>query len=391
MNCYILAGALAAGTMNSQLTDVFFAGRDGYHTYRIPAVVVTVHGTVLAFCEGRKDGRGDSGEIDLLLKRSRDGGRTWSGAKVVWSDPGNTCGNPAPVEDVSIGEISLLMTWNRGSDSEEQITHRKARDTRHVFVTRSTDDGASWSRPQDITASVKKPDWDWYATGPVNGIQLTRGAHAGRLVIPCNHTELNGTNGPVTRSHIIFSDDHGKTWQLGGIEEEKTNESTVVELADGSLMQNMRSYQRKNRRAVAISKDGGATWSPVKLDQALIEPVCQASLLRWTWPGGAQKSRILFANPASTKREKLTVRISYDEGATWPVAREIYAGPSGYSCMAILPDNSVGCLFERGEKIYAEKISFGRIPPGWFENVIMETEGVKPRSPNQAGQNGNGR
>jgi sialidase-1 len=130
----------------------------------------------------------------------------------------------------------------------------------------------------------------------------------------------------------------------------------------------MRSYHNRNRRAIATSKDCGQTWSAVKLDEALLEPVCQASVLRCTWPEGGEKSRILFSNPASTKREKMTVRLSYDEGATWPASKELHAGPAAYSCLAMLPDKSVGCLFENGEKNAYEKISLGRFPVAWLED-----------------------
>ena len=349
------------------LTDVFVAGQDGYHTYRIPALVVTTNGTALAFCEGRKNSRSDTGDIDLLLKRSTDGGKTWGDQQVIWSDAENTCGNPAPVVDQTTGTIWLLMTWNDGADKEAAIGYQKARDTRRVFVTHSADDGLTWTKPQEITSSVKKSDWGWYATGPGNGIQLTRGNHQGRLVIPANHSAVGASAQMMTRSHVIFSDDHGATWQLGGIEDEKTNESTVVELADGSLLHNMRSYHKKNRRAVATSKDAGTTWSPVKLDNALIEPVCQASILRGTWPADGTKSRILFSNPASLKRENLTVRVSYDEGATWPVSKVIYAGPAAYSGLTVLPDESIACLFECGKKNSYETISLARFPLDWLE------------------------
>jgi sialidase-1 len=131
----------------------------------------------------------------------------------------------------------------------------------------------------------------------------------------------------------------------------------------------MRSYHNKNRRAVATSKDGGLSWSPVKLDDALIEPVCQASLLRSTWPDGGIRSRLLFSNPASLKREKMTVRLSYDEGATWPVSKMIYHGPAAYSCLAILPDKSVACLFECGRKNCYETITLARFPLSWLEET----------------------
>jgi sialidase-1 len=377
-----------AASVSLQIADVFTAGQDGYHTYRIPAIVVTTNGTALAFCEGRKNSRSDAGDIDLLLKRSTDGGKTWSAPQVIWSDATNTCGNPAPVVDRITGIVWLLMTWNLGVDKEDGIIHRKARDTRRVFITSSADDGRTWAPTTEITSSVKRPDWGWYATGPGNGIQLTRAGSeattgsgagatpatvpagvplAGRLLIPCNHSMLTSAMQSLTRSHLIFSDDHGKTWRIGGVEEEKTNESTIVELGDGSLLHNMRSYHGQNRRAVARSQDGGLTWSPVKLDDTLIEPVCQASILRCTWPDGGEKNRILFSNPASTKREKLTIRASYDDGATWTAGRILQPGPAAYSCLVMLPDKTIGCLFERGEKSPYEKISLARFPLRWLE------------------------
>jgi BNR repeat-like domain len=167
-------------------------------------------------------------------------------------------------------------------------------------------------------------------------------------------------------SHIIYSDDHGKTWKCGARVTPDCNECQVAELADGSLMLNMRSYHKKNRRAVAISKDGGLTFSEAKLDDALIEPVCQASLLRYTLAKTQGKNRLLFANPASTKREKMTVRLSYDEGATWPVAKELHAGPAAYSCLTVLGDGTIGCLYERGAKSAYETITFSRFTLEWL-------------------------
>src|SRR4051812_227704 len=278
-----------AGTV-LELSDVFQSGSGGYHTYRIPVLIVSTNDTLLAFCEGRKSGTQDNGAVDLLLKRSVNGGKSWKGQRIIWSDKNDTCGNPAPVVDQTTGVIWLLMTWNLGSDREEEIIRGTSKDIRRVFLTHSIDDGKTWTKPVEITDAVKKKNWGWYATGPVNGIQLTRGAHKGRLVIPANHTEMNSQNQPMSRSHVIFSDDHGQTWQIGGIEDEKTNESTIVELSDGSLLQNMRSYHGQNRRAVAISRDGGLNWSPAKLDHALVEPICEASILRCTWPEDGGKN-----------------------------------------------------------------------------------------------------
>jgi N-acetylneuraminic acid mutarotase len=348
-------------------TNVFVAGTDGYHTYRIPAVVVSTHGTVLAFCEGRKYGGGDTGAIDMLLKRSRDGGRTWSAQQVVWTDAENTCGNPAPIVDRDTGTIWLLMTWNLGTEGEKKINAGTSTQTRRVYITSSHDDGITWAKPREITGEVKKADWRWYATGPVNGIQLERGKFKGRLVIPANHTELDADGKTITCSQIIYSDDHGATWHLGGVEDKFTNESTVVERADGSLLHNMRSNHGKNHRAVADSEDSGMTWSPVRSDPALIEPVCQGCILRDTWPTNGTKSRILFSNPASLKRENMTVRVSYDEGATWPVSQVLHAGPSAYSDLTVLPDGNIACLYESGDVKPYEKIVFARFSLSWLE------------------------
>jgi sialidase-1 len=169
---------------------------------------------------------------------------------------------------------------------------------------------------------------------------------------------------PVLRSHIIYSDDHGATWKLGGVLGENTNECQVIERQDGSLLLNMRSYHQKNRRAIATSKDGGLSWSEVTLDPALIEPVCQASLVRWSDREG--KGRVLFSNPASTRREKLTIRLSEDDGRTWPVARLLHDGPAAYSALAVLPDGTLGCLYECGTKSAYEKIAFARFGLDWL-------------------------
>jgi sialidase-1 len=346
--------------------DLFLAGTGAYQSYRIPAMVKSPRGTALAFCEGRKAGSSDSGAIDLLLKRSTDQGRTWSEQKVIWTDKRNTCGNPAPVVDETSGFIWLLMTWNNGTDSEQDIQRGTSVDTRRVFITHSEDDGITWKVPVEITDSVKSAEWGWYATGPGNGIQLTRGNYKDRIIVPANHSEA-GKGTHMTRSHVVFSDDHGSTWQIGGVEEEKTNESALVERADGSLLHDMRSYHGQHRRAIATSSDGGATWSLVKFDDALTEPVCQASILRYTWPGPNEISRILFANPASVKRENLTIRLSYDEAATWPVSKVIYSGPAAYSSLARLSDGTILCLFESGERSPYERISLARFSLDWLE------------------------
>jgi len=377
----LLAGFLVGGCISNvvaatdpdcpAIAPVFTAGENGYHTYRIPALVVTTNGTLLAFCEGRKYSRSDTGDIDLLLKRSTDGGHTWSPQQVIWSDDCNTCGNPAPVVDRQTGLVWLLMTWNRGTNHESEITTGGSKESRRVFCTHSSDDGKTWAEPSEITAAVKRPEWRWYATGPVNGIQLEHGPQAGRLVVPCNHTSAAKTNAAsraVSRSHIIYSDDHGRTWQIGGVEEERTNESTLVELVGGRLLHNMRSYRGHQQRATALSLDGGETWGRFRDEPVLIEPVCQASLFRYSWPQADGPGQILFCNPASTnKRQNLTVRVSSDEGESWPSGRVLWSGPAAYSCLALRSDQTILCLFESGQTNPYESIRLAQFPLSWLE------------------------
>lgn len=339
--------------------DVFIAGQDGYHTFRIPALIVSPKGTLLAFCEGRKNNRSDTGDIDLVLKRSFDGGKSWQPMQIVADFGPDTIGNPCPVIDRATGTIWLPLTKNIGSETQKQIEEGQSRENRTVWLTKSIDDGATWAKPIEITQAVRDSKWTWYATGPGCGIQL----QSGRLVIPCDFRE-RGTK--TLGSHVIYSDDGGRSCKIGGTIAPKVNECQVAELADGSVMLNMRSYHGKNRRAVAVSKDGGLTWSEVKLDEALIEPVCQASFLRYTLAKTQGKNRLLFANPASTKREKMTIRLSYDEGQTWPVSKLLYAGPSAYSALAVLPDWSVGCLYEQGTKSAYDTIRFARCTLEWL-------------------------
>lgn len=352
--------------IEKQSMILFESGKEGYHTYRIPALVVTRKGTVLAFCEGRES-RGDAGDIDLLLRRSENHGKTWTSTQIVWSDQKNTCGNPCPVVDQQTGTVWLLMTHNLGEDCESMIVDGTSKGTRTVWICHSQDDGLTWSNPIEITQDVKKPNWTWYATGPGAGIQLTGSEHKGRLVVPCDHIEKETKK---YYSHIIYSDDHGQSWKLGGlVPGDQVNECEVVELSDGRLMLNMRNYDRsKKSRAISYSDDGGMSWLEIHHDPILIEPVCQASIRRY-FPSEKTEAKpyLLFSNPASTDaRVCMSVRLSYDEGKTWPVSRVLHSGPSAYSCLAVLSDGTVSCFYEKGQKDPYELIVFERFTIDWL-------------------------
>lgn len=347
---------------------VFAKGEEGYHTYRIPSLIVTGN-SLLAFCEGRKNSASDTGDIDLVLKRSTDGGRTWGDLQVVWDDGPNTCGNPCPVVDESTGRIVLLMTHNRGDDNEADIKKRTAEGTRTVWVCESDDEGATWTSPRDITPETKRADWTWYATGPGVGIQLKHGLHKGRLVIPCDHSHYQRHHHHGRErgfgAHAIVSDDGGRTWQISEAVAPKMNECQVVELAGemGGLLLDMRSYRGKGCRAQATSTDGGMTWTEPRDVPELVEPVCQASLIRHSWPKDGRDGLLAFSNPADAKRRvNLSVKFSSDDGRSWSDGLTLHAGPSAYSCLVSLADGSLGCLYERGEKSAYESIVFARVP-----------------------------
>lgn len=346
--------------LSEPLNFLFKSGTEGYHTFRIPAVVTTTNGTILAFAEGRKNKSSDTGDINLVMKRSENNGKTWSDLMLIWDDAENVCGNPAPVVDEITGTIYLLATWNLGTDHESEIISQTSKDTRRVFVLHSTDDGKSWSEPKEITKSVKKDDWTWYATGPCHGIQLKKGKNNGRLIIPCDHLK-SGTKKYF--SHIIYSDDNGLIWKLGGsTPQDQVNECTVAKLSDGRLMLNMRNYDRTVKtRKISFSKDGGLTWGNIFADTTLIEPICQGSLLRYSFADQG-KSRLFFLNPADkNKRQNMTLRLSYTEGSEWVKSKVLYKGPSAYSDLTRMPNGNIGCLYEAGHKFPYEGIVFQEI------------------------------
>ncbi len=343
------------------LDYLFESGTEGYACFRIPAIVTGTQGTVLAFAEGRKKGCSDTGDIDLVMKYSKDHGETWSQLTVIWDDGENVCGNPAPVVDAATGTIHLLSTWNLGKDHEREIIDGTSEDTRRIFVMSSTDEGLSWSEPREITPTVKQENWTWYATGPCHGIQLEQGAHKGRLLIPCDHIEATTKK---YYSHSIYSDDQGLSWELGGrTPQDQVNECTVAELSDGRLILNMRNYDRSQKsRKVSYSEDGGLTWGDIASDKTLIEPICQASMLM---VNSVEEDApiLLFMNPADMKsRQNITLRTSLDDGTTWKGSLGLHKGPGAYSDLAQLSNGNIACLYEAGDSSPYQGIVFKVVP-----------------------------
>jgi sialidase-1 len=317
----------------------------GQPSIRIPALLCTTKGTLLAFAEGR-DKATDQASNDLVLSRSTDLGKTWSKARVLVSEDKSSVNNPTVVQDRKSGRIFLhFHVFPPGTKEFDKLAPGPKGATRMGCIT-SDDDGTTWSDPVDLNASLKPDNAVTVAQGPGIGIQLERGPHAGRLLVPCNsHDDKN-----VFVNWMAISDDGGKTWRRGKDVPQQgmqLNEVQVSETADGSVYLNSRQWRGSGCRKASWSKDGGETWSLAIEDKNLPEPVCQGSLLSWH-----EKDRhcTLFLNPegepAGKGRKRGTVRLSLDGGRTWPVSKLLVPGPFAYSSMARLPDGRIGVLYE---------------------------------------------
>lgn len=352
------------------MTDVtvpFRAGREGYASYRIPAVVATHSGTLLAFCEGRVGSAKDHGEIDIVLKRSTDGGRTWGPLQVAASNDRNLAGNPAPVV-LDTGRVLLVHVRASALASEDAILRGKVKtgQGRRVWVQHSDDDGATWSAPKEITSQVKRTGWRWYATTPGHALQL----RGGPVLVPGNHTvPPTGTdvgNEPRYNSgHCLLSDDRGQNWFLGYVDENtdgyiNVNETTAAELPDGRVYFNARNDSPSpGNRADAHSKDGGKTLArPFRPQAGLPAPVCQASVLQLRDP-----DVLLYSGPADpAARALMTIRASADGGTTWRPVFTVDGLPAAYSDLVRIDEETVGLLYETGDFGPYETVTFRRVP-----------------------------
>ncbi len=370
-----LISAPSCGTLDAadpllDKTDLLTAGQSGYETFRIPGVVVTGKGSVLAYCEARRGSKSDWADIEILLTRSTNGGNTWSPPQRIADSGKDTVNNAVAIVDRDNGRVHFLYCINY---------HR-------CYYMFSDDDGVTFSSPNDITAAFEplRKDYAWnvLATGPGHGIQLRNG----RLLVPIwMSTELQHHR-PSAVS-VIYSDDHGQTWHSGDLVCEhpepliNPSETIAVQLSDDRVLLNIRSENRNYRRALSSSDDGATGWSPITFDEALFEPICMAGIVHLPPPFADNESTFVFSNPDShhnpafhgknkfRHRENVTVRMSSDDCKTWPASRVLEPGVSGYSDLAVGHDGTIYCLYERGgDDGFAHKhLTIARFNRDWIE------------------------
>jgi sialidase-1 len=347
---------------------LFSAEAGGYAAYRIPALLATPRGSLLAVCEARKS-RGDWAAIDILLRRSTDGGHTWSDVVLMSHTPGPHRKNPAALKqkladpNVVTNNNPLLIADHQTGEVHLLFCQEYLR----CFYCSSDDDGVTFSRPVEITAAFepfhKWYDWNVLATGPGHGIQLKNG----RLLVPVWLS--TGKGGHAHRPSVVttlYSDNHGASWLCGERVANEVDplvnpsESVAVQLADGRVLINLRSEALAHRRGVSLSADGATGWTKPSFDEQLLEPICMASLCRVSEATSGGRNRIVFSNPhnldkakgqaepgKSRDRKNLSVKLSYDEANTWPISQTLEAGASGYSDLAVARDGMIYCLYER--------------------------------------------
>lgn len=364
-------------------TTVFSKDTDGYNEFRIPSIVQTNDGTLLAFAEGRVDSPSDNGNIDVVMKTSNDEGKTWGPLHIIDSTGDGKWGNPVPIVNRQTGRI-VLNTTHTGPDETLQTIEcgqASAENTRRPFVQYSDDDGATWSTPVDITAEAKLPSWRHFVGGPGHGIQLQVGAHAGRMVIAGDHSIVPAAGVSCTDpsnfgGQDIYSDDGGTTWHIGGISDTDAvnpNESTAAELPDGSVYFNTRAGGDKPfGRADTTSHDGGATFDHEyqPITDIVTTQVSGSAVVK----DNQGRERLVLSSPNHpTSRERMSLWSSLDNGKTWQQGPLIYAGPSSYSDLVQLDTKArpIGVLYENGPRVpsdsrvtYGQRITFARVPVG---------------------------
>ncbi len=384
----LLSPASAAESIIEK-ADLFKSGENGIGRFRIPGIVVTTKGTALVYCEARSDARSDWGEIQVHLRRSADGGRTWEKARQVahfgeritgnphkpkGGESEQTVNNPVAIVDSKTGAIHFLYCINYA----------------RCFYMRSDDDGVSFSSPVEITAAFEAfrevCDWKVLATGPGHGIQL----RGGRLVVPVWLAYGKAGDHSPSMSGTIYSDDHGRSWQAGQIalpctaDWKNPNETTVVELSDGRVMLNARTASAANRRLITSSPNGATDWAAPQFDTALLDPKCMGSLIRI--PAMGARDRLLFCNPhnlkydasgleipgAHAERKNLSIHLSDDDGLTWRGPKTLEEGTGAYSDLAYLSDGTTLCFYER-----KDSLTLARLTSDWIKSITSSSQATK--------------
>jgi sialidase-1 len=357
----------------SPFSVIYTSGQEGHKTYRIPAIIKNKQGHLLAFAEGRVNGSGDFGDINIVLKISRNQGRTWSTLTTLVDYQDLQAGNPTPILDTTDPRFPkgrIFLFYNTGNNHENEI--REGKGLREVWYMTSIDGGLTWSKAVNITSQVHRPnqpswnptyafkeDWRHYANGPGHGMQFNQGPHAGRILIAANHSEgPRGERGSDYRAHAFYTDDHGDTFHLGAsIAIPGSNESSATEISGGKLLMNIRNQRGDIRqRIIGLSDDGGATWKETYFDPQLPDPICQGSILTIAQKKG-RPFTLAFSNAADIKnRDNLTIRISQDDGRTWPITIPVDNGASAgespkdftaYSDLVLLDSKNIGIVYER--------------------------------------------
>ena len=360
---FVLAGA-------QEKVPVFRSGAEGHKSYRIPAILALPNNDLLAFCEGRVNGSGDFGDINIVMKRSTDRGNTWNELKTIVDADSMQAGNIAPVVDLTdpaFPKGRIFLFYNTGNNHEGEV--RKGKGLREVWYKTSSDNGATWSDPVNITTHVHRPkqplanpaynfseDWRSYANTPGHALQFSSGKYKGRMYVAANHSA--GEPRKMSEdyfAHGFYTDDHGKTFHLSEtINIPGGNEATAAEISNGGLIFNARNQKGDVRaRIVAKSNDGGQTWQHVSFDKNLPDPVNEGSILNIGTENG--KHLLAFSNAADTlKRNNLTLRISFDEGVTWKkkILIDKTVDPkkndfTAYSDLVMMGKNEIGVLYER--------------------------------------------
>ncbi|GAA1768775.1 discoidin domain-containing protein [Agromyces humatus] len=352
----------------------------GFPNYRIPALAVTNDGDILASYDGRPTAADSPGPNSILQRRSTDNGATWEEQTFIHEGkvaaPIEGYSDPSYIVDRHTGDIFNfhVKSFDRGFGNSQPGVDPEARNVIHAEVSVSEDDGHTWEHEvvtADVTADL---DWRSRFAASGQGIQLKYGEHAGRLIQ--QFTIINNDLGGAFQAVSVYSDDHGETWQVGepvgvGMDENKT-----VELSDGRVMLNSRDSQRSGFRKVAISDDGGVTYGEVVVDQELPDPTNNAAILR-AFPNaeeGSDRAKVLlFSNAgSSTQRANGVVRMSFDDGETWPVAKVFQPGGMAYSTLATLPNGNIGLLYE--PESGNGGIRFAEFNLAWLEGLAAPME-----------------